>query len=120
VAVLALAAAPLLAAAALAQEDHATRLCRQYWGAPEVRAKLRVDCACVGRYLGQIGADPVDVEVHFRLIASVYTGKIREEADALRNKFGAQRYQSALARSRGFLSGMMTKGGCRLEPAEAR
>ncbi len=79
-----------------------------------MRGRLRVDCGCVGRYFTQIKADPVDVEVHFRLFASVYTGKVQEEADALRVKFGPDRYQSALERSRNFLSGMMKDGGCRL------
>ena len=89
-------------------------LCERYWAVPEVRAKLRVDCSCVGRYFTQIKADPVDIEVHLRLFASVYTNKIQEEADALRTKFGADRYLSALERSRNFLSGMMKDGGCRL------
>ena len=100
----------------LAVAQEATSLCERYWGVPEVRTKLRIDCGCVGRYFTQIKADPVDIEVHLRLFASVYTGKIQEEADDLRTKFGAERYQSALERSRNFLSGMMKDGGCRLGP----
>ena len=82
-----------------------------------MRSKLRVDCACVGSYLASIKADPIDIEVHLRVFASVYTGKVQAEADALRAKFGAERYQAALERSREFLSGMITRGGCKLEPA---
>ncbi len=78
-----------------------------------MRTKLRIDCDCVGRYFARIRADPFDVEVHLRLFASVYTGKVQEEADDLRAKFGPERYQSALERSRNFLSGMMKDGGCR-------
>jgi hypothetical protein len=107
----------LLISQVIAQEDVATRLCVQYWDAPEVRTKLRADCACVGRYFASINADPVDVEVHLRTFASVYTGKVQEEADALRAKLGAEKYQGALERSRNFLSGMLTRGGCKLGPA---
>jgi hypothetical protein len=102
---------------ASAQEGVAVRLCELYWGVPEVRSKLRADCACVGRYLASIKADPIDIEVHLRIFASVYTGNVQAEADALRAKFGAERYQAALERSREFLSGMITRGGCKLEPA---
>jgi len=112
-----LAAALAPAGPARAQDRYATLLCHQFWGTPEVRAKLRLDCDCVGRYLEKIKADPIDIEVHFRLFASVYTGKVTEEADALRSKFGAERYQAALDQSRGFLSGIMARGGCRLEPS---
>jgi hypothetical protein len=109
-----LAAGSALCGSSVVAQEPATSLCERYWGVPEVRAKLRVDCSCVGRYLTQIKADPVDIEVHLRLFASVYTGKAQEEANALRAKFGAERYQSALERSRNFLSGMMKDGGCRL------
>jgi len=102
---------------ALAQERYATRLCEKFWGAQEVRAKLRIDCDCVGRYLEQIKADPIDVEVQFRMFASVYAGKVQEEAEALRSELGPKRYQEAVERSPGFLSGIMIRGGCRLEPS---
>lgn len=109
-----LAAGPVLCGSpAIAQEATATSLCERYWGVPEVRAKLRIDCGCVGRYFAQIKADPAAIEVHLRLFASVYTGKVQEEADDLRAKFGAERYQAALERSRNFLSGMMKDGACR-------
>jgi hypothetical protein len=100
-----------------AQEAVGLQLCEQYWGAPEVRTKLRADCGCVGRYFASIKADPIDIEVHLRVFASVYAGKVQPEADALRTKFGAERYQAALERSRDFLSGMITRGGCKLGPA---
>lgn len=102
-----------IAGGAVAQDVTPTQLCERYWGTPEVHGKLRFDCACVGRYLESIKADIVDVEVHLRTFASVYTGKVHEDAEALRSKYGTERYQAALERSRGFLSGMMKDGGCR-------